>query len=66
MPKHNRQQVKSALEILETEQIRERLKAKYYEVWTRLDPSEWDGLKHKLDLVDDLWAEIRAMGNERD
>ncbi len=41
-----------------------KLKARYFEEWRNADAIEWHEIKAKLDVVDDVVAELRKMGNK--
>ena len=44
----------------------ERLKARYYGQWQNSDPTTWLDLRQKLDMIDDLKAEIKTLANLQD
>ena len=64
-PKLNKQRAQQALEILETERILDRLRSNYFDQW--LEPeSDWDIIKIKLTMLNDLKGELRSIANQRD
>ena len=51
---------------MEEVKLLERLKARYYKQWQNSDPTTWQQLRDKLDMLDDLKAEIKTLANLQD
>ena len=58
--------MRNALEVMDQNQVWEALKARYYRVWLKLDPAEWPTLLAKVQMVDELRAEMRGITNSGD
>jgi hypothetical protein len=51
------------MQILETEQIKERLRLRYYNDWLDGDTSIWPAIALKLEMIDELWETLRKIDN---
>ena len=51
---------------MEEVQLMERLKARYYGQWQNANVTTWADLRIKLDMLDDLKAEIKTLANLQD
>ena len=54
------------MELMEATKLLDRLRARYYEQWCSSDPNTWAALALKLEMLDDLKAEIRSAVNAKD
>ena len=54
------------MELMEEVHLLDRLKARYYGQWQNSDPTTWADLRLKLDMIDDLKAEIKSLVNSKD
>ncbi len=51
------------MQILETEQVKEHLRVRYYNDWLSGDPEDWVAIALKLEMIDDLWETLRKIDN---
>ena len=62
--KPNKQQIKQATQILETERVWDHLRDRYYQEWLKASPGEeWDNIRIKLDMITDLRELLRKFDN---
>ena len=59
-------QAKELLRLMEELRLFERLKARYYRQWSETEPHKWQQIRDKLNMLDDLKAEIRSAANSKD
>ncbi len=64
LTKPNKQLIKQASQILETERVWDHLRNRYYNDWlNEKDSAEWYTIRVKLDMVSDLRELLRKFDN---
>jgi len=48
------------------EPLWERLRVRYFKEWLKAQSTEWHDIKAKLNVIDDVRAELRTAANKRD
>ena len=59
----NKQLIKQASQILETERVWDHLRNRYYNDWLEGDPEEWTAIALKLEMIKDLRELLRKFDN---
>ncbi len=62
----NKQLIKQASQILETERVWDHLRNRYYNEWLDGDTSIWPAIHLKLQMINDLRELLRKFDNARD
>ncbi len=56
--------MQSALEQMDQANLWEVLRAKYFREWQATAPEKWGDLRLKLEMIDDLKAELRKLATD--